>query len=149
MTTDSSSQPGKFTTTRRVEFCDTDMAGIVHFSTFYKWMEQAEHDYFRSLGLSIVTQTPDGGTIGWPRVMAKCRFEAPAKYDDLIELRLTVVRRGVKSLTYSCEFWCGETRLAIGDMKTVSCTLKPGEKLQSIEIPTEFDAIQEWHQTTD
>ena len=56
--TANSGQLGKFTTTRRVEFCDTDMAGIVHFSTFYKWMEQAEHDYFRSLGLSIVTHTP-------------------------------------------------------------------------------------------
>ena len=32
----------------------TDMAGIVHFSNFYKWMEQCEHEFFRSLGLSIV-----------------------------------------------------------------------------------------------
>lgn len=138
------SEPGKFTTTRRVEFCDTDMAGIVHFSTFYKWMEQAEHDYFRSLGLSIVTQTGKDGTYGWPRVMAKCRFESPAHYDDMVELRLTVVRRGVKSLTYSCEFWRDDVRLAIGDMKTVSCVVRPGEKLQSIEIPPEFDVIQEW-----
>jgi YbgC/YbaW family acyl-CoA thioester hydrolase len=137
-----SNTPGQFTTTRRVEFCDTDMAGIVHFSTFYKWMEQAEHDYFRSLNLSIVTPTEDGGTFGWPRVMAKCRFESPAKYDDVIELRLKVTRRGVKSLTYSCEFWCGETRLATGDMKTVACKVRPGEKLTSVEIPSHFDAIQ-------
>lgn len=142
MTTDN--QPGKFSTTRRVEFCDTDMAGIVHFSTFYKWMEQAEHDYFRSLKLSIVTHTEGGGTFGWPRVMAKCRFESPAYYDDLVEMRLTVVRRGVKSLTYSCEFWRDDTRLAIGDMKTVSCVVSPGEKLRSIEIPELFDAIQEY-----
>lgn len=137
-------EPGKFTTSRRVEFCDTDMAGIVHFSTFYKWMEQAEHDYFRSLGLSIVTPGPDGGTFGWPRVSAKCRFEAPAHYNDVIELRLTVLRRGVKSLTYSCEFWRDDTRLATGEMKTVSCVVRPGGGLQSIEIPEEFAAIQEW-----
>ncbi len=140
-------EPGKFTTTRRVEFCDTDMAGIVHFSTFYKWMEQAEHDYFRSLGLSIVTHTDDGGTFGWPRVMAKCRFESPARYDDIIELRLKVTRRGVKSLTYSCEFWRDDTRLATGEMKTVSCKVKPGEKLTSVEIPEIFDAIQECSET--
>ena len=53
-----------FQTHRRVEFCETDMAGIVHFSNFYKWMEQAEHEFFRSLGLSIVHHLPDGSTIG-------------------------------------------------------------------------------------
>ena len=119
------------------------MAGIVHFSTFYKWMEQAEHDYFRSLGLSIVTHTPDGWTIGWPRVSARCRFEAPAYYEDVIELRLKLVRRGVKSLSYTCEFWRDDTRLAVGEMKTVCCRVKPGEKLVSIEIPPEFDLLQE------
>ena len=39
-----------FITHRRVEFSDTDMAGIVHFANFYRYMEQAEHDFFRSLG---------------------------------------------------------------------------------------------------
>lgn len=119
------------------------MAGIVHFSTFYKWMEQAEHDYFRSLGLSIVTPQPDGSTIGWPRVSARCRFESPAFYEDIIELRLSVTRRGVKSLTYACEFWRDQTRLATGEMKTVACRVRHGEKLTSVEIPVEFAAIQE------
>ena len=67
-----------FKSTRRVEFYETDMAGIVHFSNFYKWMEQCEHEFFRSLGLSIVRNQPDGSTIGWPRVSSQCRFESPA-----------------------------------------------------------------------
>ena len=32
-----------FVTSRRVEFRDTDTAGIAHFSVFFVWMEQAEH----------------------------------------------------------------------------------------------------------
>ena len=45
--------PLKFTFTRRVQFFDTDMAGIVHFANFYRFMEEAEHEMFRSLGFKI------------------------------------------------------------------------------------------------
>ncbi len=75
-----------FRMSRRVEFCETDMAGIVHFSNFYKWMEQIEHAFFRSLGLSIVSHLEDGSTIGWPRVSAQCRFESPAHYEDILDV---------------------------------------------------------------
>ncbi len=42
-----------FTTTRRVEFGDTDMAGIMHFANFFRFMESAEIDFLQSLGLSV------------------------------------------------------------------------------------------------
>ncbi|MFM7919318.1 MAG: acyl-CoA thioesterase, partial [Planctomycetaceae bacterium] len=77
---------------RRVEFVETDMAGIVHFSRFYIWMEQLEHEFFRSIGLSIMQQLDDGTVVGWPRVSAQCRFESPARYDELITARLTIQR---------------------------------------------------------
>ncbi|MGY8650976.1 MAG: acyl-CoA thioesterase, partial [Verrucomicrobiia bacterium] len=55
----------EFIITRRVEFSETDAAGIVHFANFYRYMEYAEHAFFRSLGRSIVDLDLD---IGWPRV---------------------------------------------------------------------------------
>ena len=123
---------------RRVEFCETDMAGIVHFSNFYKWMEQAEHEFFRSLGLTIVNHQSNGVVIGWPRVSAQCRFESPAHHEDIVDVFLTVQRIGVKSLTYDVVFSCGDRVIARGTMKTVSCVMRPGEKLQSVEIPSEY-----------
>src|SRR6516164_335429 len=65
--------PPQFTYTRRVQFSDTDMAGIVHFANFYRFMEEAEHEMFRSLGFKIVEKQPDGSVLGWPRVQASCR----------------------------------------------------------------------------
>ncbi|MFM8187245.1 MAG: acyl-CoA thioesterase [Pirellula sp.] len=47
-----------FSWNRRVEFAETDAAGIVHFSSFFLYMEQAEHALFRSLGLSIFRKRP-------------------------------------------------------------------------------------------
>lgn len=129
----------QFITTRRVEFCETDLAGIVHFANFYKFMEQAEHDYFRSLGLSIMEKQADGTIIGWPRVSATCTFEAPAYYEDVLEARLCVSRKGVKSLTIEYEFWRGKTRIARGRMKTVCCHFVHGEPMRSIPIPPRYD----------
>ena len=128
----------QFITTRRVEFADTDMAGIIHFANYYRYMEEAEHAWFRSLGLSIMQSQLDGSVIGWPRVSASCSFEAPAYFEDALEVRLNVVRKGVKSLNYEIEFWRGETRLAHGKLKTVCCVCRRGEPLESIVIPAEY-----------
>ncbi len=127
-----------FTTTRRIEFHETDLAGIVHFSNFYKYMEQAEHEYFRSLGLSISMHQDDGTIMGWPRVSASSSFEAPAFFEDVVEIKLYVVRVGVKSLNMEFEFFRENLRLARGRMKTVCCTFKRGDKMRSIEIPEEI-----------
>jgi acyl-CoA thioester hydrolase len=78
-----------FQTTRRVEFHDTDLAGIIHFSNYFLYMEQAEHELFRSLGLKIHGHFPDGTVYGWPRVSTTASFSAPAHYDDLLDVRLT------------------------------------------------------------
>lgn len=134
----------QFMTVRRVEFADTDMAGIIHFANYYRYMEEAEHAFFRSLGVSIMQPQADGSVIGWPRVSASCSFEAPAYFEDVLEVRLNVVRKGVKSLNYEIEFWRGETRLAHGKLKTVCCVCRPGQPLESIVIPAEYaDQIKE------
>jgi acyl-CoA thioester hydrolase len=134
----------QFTTTCRVEFSDTDMAGIVHFTNFYLWMEHAEHAWFRSLGLKIIEEQSDGSTISWPRGSCACSFKAPAYYNDVLEVRLTAVRKGEKSLTMQFEFYRDETQIAVGELKTVCCRIREEEPLRSIRIPPEYDEkIQE------
>jgi YbgC/YbaW family acyl-CoA thioester hydrolase len=88
--------------TREVEFSDTDMAGIMHFSNFFRFMEAAEHGFFRSLGLSIRTTDPE--PLGWPRVHADCDFRFPLKFEDLVEVRLLVREKREKSIVYSFVF---------------------------------------------
>ena len=59
----------EFQITRRVEFSETDMAGIMHFSNYFRFMETAEHAFFRSLGSR--SRTPASG---WKSV---CRVSTP------------------------------------------------------------------------
>src|SRR5689334_6065032 len=46
-------QSAGFRYTRRVQFSETDMAGIVHFSAYFRFMEEAEHALWRAAGVSI------------------------------------------------------------------------------------------------
>jgi YbgC/YbaW family acyl-CoA thioester hydrolase len=88
-----------FKITRRVEFSETDMAGIVHFSHFFRYMETAEHAFFRSLGFSVVTRQVDP-PVGWPRVRASCEFLQPLRFEDEIEVHLLVSEKRSKCLSY-------------------------------------------------
>ena len=92
-----------FTTTRRVEFSETDMAGIVHFSNFFRFMEATEHAFFRSLGIKLHEDRAEGMR-GWARVNATCDYHRPARYEDLLEITLRVVEKNAKSLRYTFTF---------------------------------------------
>ena len=89
----------EFKITRRVEFSETDMAGIVHYSNFFRYMEAAEHAFFRSLGFSVVTKQVDP-PVGWPRVHASCDFKQPLKFEDEVEVHMLVTEKKSKSLSY-------------------------------------------------
>ena len=124
----------EFHTTRRIEFSDTDMAGIVHFSRFFVFMEAAEHAFLRSLETSVSAEW-EGNKIGWPRLEATCTYLSPAVFEDVLDIYLKVIRKGTKSLTYRFNFFHGETAIASGKLSTVCCICNPGEKIRSIPIP--------------
>jgi len=123
-----------FKTQRRVEFRDTDAAGIVHFSVFFTYMEAAEHELLRSLGLSVLDRDA-AGTVTWPRVAARCDYQSAIRFDDLVTIEVHVSRLGRKSVTYSFAFTCGERQVATGEITAVCCRLGAGGELQSILIP--------------
>lgn len=121
------------TVIHRVQFSETDMAGVVHFSNFFKWMEEVEHDFFRSRGLSVQLDHPLGD-IGWPRVNVSCDFAAPARFEDQVTLRFTLTRLGEKSLSYEVEFLLDDKRLALAKATSVCCLVSDGG-LKAIPIP--------------
>lgn len=132
--------PYEFHTKRRIEFADTDMAGIVHFSRFFVFMETAEHEFLRSLGTSVATKL-DNMQIGWPRLAASCEYLHPAKFEEVLDIRVAVARKGNKSMTYQFEFRRGETLIARGQISSACCLVGAEGKLKAIPIP-DFLATQ-------
>ena len=127
--------------TRRVEFSETDMAGIVHYSNFFKYMETAEHAFFRSLGHSIVTKTIEP-PVGWPRVHAQCDYKHPLLFEDEVEVQLLVEEKRSKALTYLFRFRklnsTPPIEVARGRLTVVCVTHHAGGKMAACTIPKEI-----------
>lgn len=93
----------EFTLTRTVEFSETDMAGIMHFANFFRWMEATETAFYRSLGLPLISFVP-GEVVGWPRVNATCAFRAPLRFGDTVAVRLIVKELRTRAVVYAFQF---------------------------------------------
>ena len=130
----------EFRTKRRITFAETDMAGIVHFSNFFRYMEDTEHEFFRSLGLSGYTRI-DGKLIGWPRVRAECAYHAPLAFDEEVDIRLVVRKKTKKTVTCDFEFSKpGTAAVAHGSMTAICVALDPAtKKMSSVPIPKDID----------
>jgi len=128
-----------FLTTRRVEFCHTDSAGIAHFTAFFEFMEQAEHELLRSRDLSVF-MNDDAGIISWPRVAAKCEFQSAARFEDLLEIEVQIARLGEKSVTYAFRFRLEGADVASGELTSVCCRMTDQAPPQPIAIPDWFRA---------
>ena len=133
--------PYEFKITRQVEFYETDMAGIVHFANFFRYMEAAEHAFYRSLGFSVHTQLGDR-TIGWPRLRADCRFSHPLRLEDTVEVHLLVREVARKTITY--DFILRKMNAdppvesARGSITIISITRDgPGGEMKSVPLPEE------------
>ena len=129
-----------FTTTRRVEFGDTDMAGIMHFSNFFRFMEVAESDFLRALGLSV-SWVEGGVKWGFPRVSATCDYAKPARFQDVLTVAVTLEKLGTKSVAYRFDFTNqrGEP-VAAGRMTAVFCRSLGPDHIESLDIPPDIRA---------
>ena len=129
--------PYEFRLTRRVEFAETDMAGIVHFSNFFRMMEATEHAFFRSLGFSIHGHDPVA-TTGWPRVNAACDYTRPLRFEEEVEIHLLVAEVRTRSIRYEFVFrkLSDGSEVARGRITAVCASVeKSTGKLQAVAIP--------------
>lgn len=107
---------------RRVQWIDTDAAGIWHHSVVIRWAEEAEAELHRQLG--IIEQT-FGAT---PRVKTEFDFDSPVRFDDQVDITLTVSALGDTSVTYEVDVMCGRGHVASGRMVAVLIDRDTGEK---------------------
>ncbi len=125
----------EFRLRRRVQFYETDAAGIVHFSVFFRYMEEAEHAMWRAAGLSIAA--PDA-PIGFPRVATSFEFLKPLRFEDEFEVQLRITGKTPKTLSYGATIERDGIPLARGAL-TVACVRKrPGQPMRGTEIPPDI-----------
>ncbi|MFV0336712.1 MAG: acyl-CoA thioesterase [Chthoniobacterales bacterium] len=87
---------------RRVEFAETDMAGVVHFSNILRYVEAAEHAMRRACETSNY-EIVGSQHLGWPRVEISCRYTKPIHFEEVIETCLHIDE--IRSSGMRFRFW--------------------------------------------
>jgi YbgC/YbaW family acyl-CoA thioester hydrolase len=131
--------PYEHTSTRKVEFSETDMAGLVHFSNFFKYMETAERDFFEAC-----RSGPDPHRARRTRRLARGRgrsanFSAPLRFGDTIDIHLAVKSVKDRAIDYQFRIFRrnedgSRTQAGKGHMTTILAKLNEGGELQSAEL---------------
>lgn len=135
--------PAPFKTSRIVEFRDTDAAGIMHFASIMGLMEEAEHEFLRHIELPLFLPV-EGGKISWPRVSAHCDFKSPARFEDVVDIGVSVQRIGNKSVTYHFSLSCEGRPVAAGTM-TAACCFVGKDTIESVIVPEDIVAkLSNW-----
>lgn len=78
----------------RVLYGDTDQMGVVYYANYLRFFEGARNEWIRSLGLSYA-QIEERG-IMLPVFEAGIQYLKPARYDDLLDIKLVVAHTRVK-----------------------------------------------------
>ena len=128
--------PSHYRLKRRVQFYETDAAGIVHFSWFYRYMEEAEHALWREVGLSIAPREEE--EVGFPRVSASFDFHRPLYFEDEFEIDLVVKEITAKTIRYSATVTSGDNHIATGSLTIICVRKKLGAPMKAIAMPDEI-----------
>ena len=129
-----------YQTTRRVQFAETDAAGIIHFAAYFNMMEEAEHAWRRQLGHSVMTRD-EVGVVSWPRAAASCQFRHPVKFEDELDIEVRLTRLGNTSLTCGFTFSHQGRCVAEGEMTSVCCRIVEGRPPKPMPIPGTLRAL--------
>lgn len=84
--------PGRYT--HRVLYGDTDQMGIVYYANYLRFFEGARNEWIRSLGLAYREIEARGVML--PVLDCSVRYQRPARYDDVLEIDLSVSHTRVK-----------------------------------------------------
>ncbi|MDE2571167.1 MAG: acyl-CoA thioesterase [bacterium] len=120
-----------FVVSDRVRWSEVDGAGIIYFGAYVRFIELAETEMLRAVGLpySEVFQRFD---IWLPRVHLEFDFFSPARLDQLLEVRSTIERIGTSSITTQMEIWdtsagvqCASARMIVACVDRATLATRP------------------------
>jgi len=127
----------EYTLRRRVHFYETDTAGIVHFSTYFRYMEEAEHALWREAGLTIAKSRTG---VGYPRIATSFEYHRPLRVEDEFDVCIKVVAKSEKTMRYQCVLTKGDETIATGTLTIVCVSTAEGQPMKAIPFPPDVAA---------
>lgn len=112
----------------RVRYAETDAMGIVHHAVYPIWMELGRSDFLRELGQSYAEWERQGVMMSVAELQVT--FRAPARYDELVEVRTRLVEVNRRKITFAYAILREGTRLVEG--RTVHVVTGPDGRARTL-----------------
>ena len=109
--------------TIRVRYAETDRMGLLHHANYLVYFEQARTELLRSHGLSYKDLEDQGYLLVLTKI--EVRYRWPARYDDVLTIKTTVMRTTTVRIDHRYEVFC-EGRLLAEGTSTLACVDREG-----------------------
>ncbi len=87
----------------RVYYEDTDMAGIVYYANYLRYIERARSDWVREVGIDQLAMKDAGVVFAVRKIEAE--YIQPARYDDILEIRTTLQDLSPARMVMAQQVW--------------------------------------------
>jgi acyl-CoA thioester hydrolase len=112
----------------RVRYAETDRMGFLHHAQYFVFFEQARTEMLRAQGISYKEIEDQGFFLVVFRI--ECTFRQPARYDDLLRVRTTLVRTTAVRIEHRYEVYRDDTLVSEGS-SVLACVDRQG-RLQAL-----------------
>lgn len=119
----------------RVFYEDTDMAGIVYYANYLRYIERARSDWVRQIGIDQLAMKEEGVVFAVRRVEAD--YIAPAQFDDVLDVRTVLTQRSAARMVMRQQIWRGESLIFAADV-TIVCIAASGKPAR---LPAKLRAL--------
>lgn len=119
--------------TIRVYYEDTDLAGIVYYANYLKFIERARSEWVRALGIDQGRLRAETGVVFAVRRI-EADYLAPARFDDVLEVRTGLRELSGARVVLAQDIHRGEARLFASVVTLVAL----GADGRAVRIPAEF-----------
>ncbi len=108
----------------------------MHFSAYFRYMEEAEHALWREAGLSIA----GCAGVGFPRVAATFEYHKPLRFEDEFDVSIRIAAIGEKTIRYACVLTRadGRERIATGTLTIICVSKSAGAPMKAMAIPQDI-----------
>ncbi len=103
----------------RVYYEDTDLAGVVYYANYLRFLERGRTEWARERGVDQGRLRAEAGLVFAVR-RVEADYLAPARFDDLLEVRTEVLGATGARLLLAQEVWRGEARLLVARVTLVA-----------------------------
>ena len=112
--------------TRRVAYYETDQMGIVHHANYIRWFEEARDSYVRDYGIDYALVEAQG--ILMPVTAVTCKYKTPARYNEVVEIRVRLRHFNGVKLRYEYEITAPETGALVAAGTSEHCFIDAGSR---------------------